>query len=64
MTRQSFSLRAFVRALPRIALLVAVLGAPLLAVQKVEAGATSIIEGVHKRSSGAGLVIVVSLQRA
>ncbi len=40
------------------------IGSPLLAVQNVRAGDENIIEGRYDRSSGAGLVLMVSLQRS
>ncbi|SEB92736.1 hypothetical protein SAMN05216452_3708 [Nitratireductor aquibiodomus] len=42
----------------------ALIGSPLLAVQNVRAGNENIIEGDYERSSGAGLVLMVSLKRS
>lgn len=50
-------------ALPRFALLMAALFAPLVAMQSVAAGADTVIEDSRKLSSGAGIVLVVGLQR-
>ena len=50
-------------ALPRFALLLAVLFAPLIAMQSVQAGAETFIEDARTLSSGAGIVLVVGLQR-
>ena len=52
------------RTLLRIAMLTLALFAPMFAMQQVQAGTSTIIEDTYKRSSGAGLVILVSLQRA
>lgn len=49
--------------LPRFAFLLAALFAPLVAMQAVQAGSDTFIEDSRKLSSGAGLVLVVSLQR-
>lgn len=48
----------------RVALFALSVMLPALMVQKVQANTTTIIEDTYKRSTGAGLVIVVSLQRA
>lgn len=37
---------------------------PLMAMEGVRAGDQNIIEGTYQKSSGAGLVLMVSLQRA
>jgi len=55
---------ALARILPRIALLTAVLFAPLIAMQSVEASSRTIIGESRTLSSGAGLVLVISLQRS
>ncbi|MCR4267452.1 hypothetical protein [Nitratireductor sp. ZSWI3] len=44
--------------------LAAVVASPLIAVQNVRAGHENIIEGHYEKSSGAGLVLMVSLKRA
>ena len=59
MTRRA----AFAAALPRFALLAMVLLGPLAAMQSLAAGPDSFIEDSRKLSSGAGLVLVVGLQR-
>ncbi len=50
-------------ALPRFAFLMAALFVPLMALHSVQAGADSFIEDSRKLSSGAGIVLVVGLQR-
>ena len=51
------------RTIPRIALLTAVLFAPLIAMQSVEAASTLILEDTYSPPSNAGLVIIASLTR-
>ena len=60
MTRRHASLAS---ALPRFALLAAALLAPLLTMQALAAGSGAFIEDSRKLSSGAGIVLVVGLQR-
>lgn len=48
----------------KAALLAAVVCAPLMTINKVQAGTGSIIESTLQTSSGAGFVLMVSLQRA
>ena len=60
LTNFGFSL---VSAFPRFALLAAMLLAPLMTMHVVQAGADNFIEDGRKLSSGAGLVLVVGLQR-
>lgn len=55
-----FSLTSF---LPRAAMMLAVVAAPLLAINAVQANSGSVIESSYRASSGAGLVLVVGLQR-
>lgn len=50
--------------LPKAMLAAAIFWAPLMAVKSVQAGSASIIESSYKASSGAGFVLMVSLQRA
>lgn len=64
MTRHANIGFSLVSALPRFALLAAMLLAPLMAVHAVQAGADNFIEDSRKLSSGAGLVLVVGLQRS
>ena len=64
MTRSSLSGFQMLRALPRVVLLTAALFAPLIAMQSVQAGSQTIIEDKRPPSSGAGLVLIVSLQRS
>ncbi|RIK87071.1 MAG: hypothetical protein DCC69_04880 [Hyphomicrobiales bacterium] len=63
MTRRTALFSGIASALPRFALLAAALLAPLVAMQSVQAGADAFIEDSRKLSSGAGLVLVISLQR-
>ena len=63
MTRRTPFLSSFASALPRFALLAVALLAPLAAMQSVRAGADTFIEDSRKLSSGAGLVLVIGLQR-
>lgn len=63
MTRRTTLSSGIASALPRFALLAAALLAPLVAMQSVQAGADTFIEDSRKLSSGAGLVLVISLQR-
>ena len=64
MFRPSFHLPTILASLPRAALLATALFLPLMAMHSVQAGSTTVIEDTYKRSSGAGLVLVVSLQRS
>ena len=54
---------SLISALPRFALLAAMLLAPVAAMHAAQAGADSHIEDSRKFSSGAGLVLVAGLQR-
>ena len=63
MRRDRISFRNAIAMLPRAAVIVAALAAPIAVVQNVQAGSESILEGTYEKSSGAGLVIMVSLQR-
>lgn len=63
MTRPSRARSDIAAALPRFAFLIAALFAPLVAMQSVAAGADGAIEDSRKLSSGAGIVLVVGLQR-
>jgi len=51
------------RLLPRAALILMLLAAPVLAVPMMRAGAGSTIEAPALRKSGVGFVLLVSLQR-
>lgn len=51
------------RMIPRVALLTAVLFAPLIAMQSVEAASSSILEDTYSPPGNAGLVIIASLTR-
>ena len=63
MTRRTHTRSDIAAALPRFAFLMAALFAPLMAIQSVQAGADSLIEDNRKLASGAGIVLVVGLQR-
>ena len=52
------------RLLPRAALILTVLSAPVLAVPLIRADAGSTIEAPAMKKSGVGFVLLVSLQRA
>lgn len=53
------------RALPRIALLAAVLFSPLIAMQSVQAGTTArVIESSQRPATGIGLVILTGILRS
>jgi len=64
MTRPMFNFAETLRALSRAAILVGALFVPLALAQTVMAGPGAIIEDRSNISSGAGLVLVISLQRA
>lgn len=51
------------RLLPRAALILTVLSAPVLAVPKMRADAGSTIEAPAMKKNGVGFVLLVSLQR-
>ncbi len=51
------------RLLPRAALVLAVLSAPVLAVPMMRAGADATIDAPAAKKRGVGLVLLVSLQR-
>ena len=52
------------RLLPRVAILAMVMWLPLMAMDGVRAGSENIIVDTQRMSSGAGFVLMVSLQRA
>ncbi len=52
------------RLLPKALIVASLFIAPLMAMETVRAGDEHILEGTYKKSSGAGLVLMVSLQRA
>lgn len=64
MIRPTLDLAETLRTLFRAGLLVGALFAPLALAQTVQAGSTTIIEDNSRMSSGAGLVLVISLQRS
>lgn len=55
---------SLLRALPRVAILLAALFAPMIAMQTVQAGSETIIVDSSQRNSGAGFVIIAGLRRA
>jgi hypothetical protein len=52
------------RLLPRAALVVLVIAAPVLAVPSIRAAESTTIEAPANKKTGAGFVLMVSLQRA
>jgi hypothetical protein len=54
---------AILRLLPRAALILALLGAPVFAVPAVRGSAGPTIEAPAQKNSGAGFVLLLSLQR-
>lgn len=54
----------FIAALPRFLLLASILLAPLVAAHTLQAATDNFIEDKSKFASGAGLVLVVGLQRS
>lgn len=52
------------RMMMRAAAVLAVLSVPLMAVQHVQAGSSTIIESSHKHSNGAGFVLLMNLRRS
>lgn len=56
--------RQTLRLLPRAALLATLVVTPMLAVTHLQAGQQNVIEAPTPKKMGAGLVLLVSLQRA
>lgn len=56
--------RQTLRLLPRAALLATLVVTPMLAVTHLQAGQQNVIEAPAPKKMGAGLVLLVSLQRA
>ena len=54
---------SFLSGLAALAVLVAALFAPIATIYSLQAGVESVIEDSRKMSSGAGLVLVIGLQR-
>ncbi|MER8751769.1 hypothetical protein NKH57_21265 [Mesorhizobium sp. M1050] len=63
MNRIAATALKILRLLPRAALILAVLAAPVLAVPMMRADAGSTIEAPALKKSGIGFVLLVSLQR-
>ncbi|MBZ9741109.1 MULTISPECIES: hypothetical protein [unclassified Mesorhizobium] len=63
MNRIAANLTKTLRLLPRAALILMLLAAPVLAVPMMRADAGSTIEAPALRKSGVGFVLLVSLQR-
>ena len=57
------NLATFLRIVPRASIILLALAAPVLAVPMMRADSGSIIEAPALRKSGAGFVLLVSLQR-
>ena len=64
MTRQSNETLKCLRLLPRALAVMLVVSAPLLAVPSLRAADQTIIEAPTMKKTGAGFVLMVSLQRA
>lgn len=63
-TRRRSSLRALLSAVPSVALLILLLGAPLLALSNIGGHDAAVIEAPNSPKKGVGFVLLVSLQRA
>jgi hypothetical protein len=63
MNRINANLRTILRLLPRTAIMLALLAAPVLAVPSLQSGNDATIEAPAMKKTGAGLVLLVSLQR-
>ncbi|QOF72774.1 hypothetical protein IG197_06830 [Aminobacter sp. SR38] len=63
MTRTATQIKKTLRLLPRAAMILMVLAAPVLAVPELRADYGSTIEAPAARKSGVGFVLLVSLQR-
>lgn len=63
MTRLTANVVKILRLLPRTALILTVLAAPVLAVPTMRADAGSTIEAPALRKAGVGFVLLVSLRR-
>jgi hypothetical protein len=63
MNRINANLRTILRLLPRAAVMLVLLAAPVLAVPSLQAGNGNTIEAPAMKKTGAGLVLLVSLQR-
>lgn len=64
MTRPRTFMTETLRALPRVLLLAVALAGPVAAMQSVQAGSSVTIEDSRAMSNGAGLVLLLSLQRS
>jgi hypothetical protein len=63
MSRINTNLKTVLRLLPRTAIMLMLLAAPVLAVPGIHAGSGATIEAPAMKKTGAGLVLLVSLQR-
>jgi hypothetical protein len=63
MSRIIANLKIITRLLPRAAIMLLLLAAPVLAVPSLHAGKSATIEAPAIQKKGAGLVLLVSLQR-
>jgi hypothetical protein len=63
MNRISANLKTILRLLPRTAVMLMLLAAPVLAVPSIHSGNGATIEAPAMKKTGAGLVLLVSLQR-
>jgi hypothetical protein len=64
MTRPLARTLKLLRLLPRAVLMMLLLAAPVLAVPSIRAGEGTTIEAPTLRKTGAGFVLMISLQRA
>jgi hypothetical protein len=63
MSRINANLKTILRLLPRAAIMLVLLAAPVLAVPSLQSGNGTTIEAPAMKKTGAGLVLLVSLQR-
>ncbi len=63
MSRFNTNVRTILRLLPRTAIMLMLLAAPVLAVPSMQPARQSTIEAPALKKTGAGLVLLVSLQR-
>ncbi|MBX3581331.1 MAG: hypothetical protein KF810_05515 [Rhizobiaceae bacterium] len=63
MTRPAHEILKYLRLLPRALAVILLVSAPLLAVPSLQAADQTIIEAPTMKKTGAGFVLMVSLQR-
>lgn len=64
MTKNTNKTRRFIGTIVRATFIAAVVAAPLMAVQKVNAGSSQFIGETPVMSNGAGLVLIAGLKRS